>query len=271
MAAAGQGTRRCPRCGKTFKTARHLKAHDAHAHGPAARRRLLGGAALLVVGIGAIAFGVLLATWLSGASQQIAARDVGDTAALVVGHGQPTLGNDSAPVALVLFEDPDCPFCKRFHDDTLSRIVADYVDPGSVRIIGREFSGGNPWGAPGMLARECAFAQRTASYWNFTSWFYRDQANLNLEYGRRGDAAIESAGVTYAGSAGLDAEAWRSCFTAKAKRSEVSRDLSDGQKAGARGTPSFFVVAPDGHVQFISGAQPYPVFAQAINAALGRG
>ena len=43
----------------------------------------------------------------------------------------PILGNmKTAKVAIIEWSDLECPFCKKFHDDTFDNIVKDYVDTG---------------------------------------------------------------------------------------------------------------------------------------------
>jgi protein-disulfide isomerase len=46
----------------------------------------------------------------------------------------------------------------------------------------------------------------------------------------------------------------------------VQKDMMDGQAAGVEGTPAFFV-----NGVLVSGAQPYSVFKQIIDAALAQG
>ena len=64
----------------------------------------------------------------------------------------------------------------------------------------------------------------------------------------------------WAKSAGYDIS---SCLDSGKYRSEVQKDLDDGSSSGVQGTPGFFV-----NGQLISGAQPYSVFKQLIDAEL---
>ena len=54
-----------------------------------------------------------------------------------------------------------------------------------------------------------------------------------------------------------------SCLDSGKFRSEVQKDSSDGQSAGVQGTPAFFI-----NGKLVSGAQPFSVFKQAIDAEL---
>jgi protein-disulfide isomerase len=48
-----------------------------------------------------------------------------------------TLGRASAPLALYVFEDPQCPFCRQWNIDTLPTVVRQYVRTGRVKIVYR--------------------------------------------------------------------------------------------------------------------------------------
>jgi protein-disulfide isomerase len=48
-----------------------------------------------------------------------------------------TLGKPSAPLALYVFEDPQCPYCRQWNIDTLPTVVQSYVRPGRVKLVYR--------------------------------------------------------------------------------------------------------------------------------------
>jgi protein-disulfide isomerase len=49
------------------------------------------------------------------------------------------LGSPIAPIRIDVYSDFACPACKNFHETTLPMIVQDYVIPGKVYIVNREF------------------------------------------------------------------------------------------------------------------------------------
>jgi protein-disulfide isomerase len=67
----------------------------------------------------------------------------------------------------------------------------------------------------------------------------------------------------YAAELGLDTGAFDECLDEGKQSSEVEKDLEDGQAFGVTGTPAFFI-----NGQLVSGAQPFSVFQQIIDAAL---
>ena len=67
----------------------------------------------------------------------------------------------------------------------------------------------------------------------------------------------------YANTLGLDADAFSTCMESGKYTAAVESDFSEGQQLGVSGTPAFFL---NGY--FLSGAQPYEVFAQAIESLM---
>jgi protein-disulfide isomerase len=73
---------------------------------------------------------------------------------------------------------------------------------------------------------------------------------------------------------GLDMGKFKECFESDKYANEAKQDMADGQKAGVRGTPSFFIGLTDPKskeitaVKFIKGAQPYSAFKQALDELL---
>ena len=49
--------------------------------------------------------------------------------------GFPGIGPEDAPIVIVEFSDFQCPFCKRFQDETAKQLLAAY--PGKIRFVYR--------------------------------------------------------------------------------------------------------------------------------------
>ena len=67
----------------------------------------------------------------------------------------------------------------------------------------------------------------------------------------------------YAAELGLDTDAFAACLESGETAAQVQAEYERGEAAGVRGVPSFFI-----NDWFISGAQPFEVFQQVIEAAL---
>lgn len=67
----------------------------------------------------------------------------------------------------------------------------------------------------------------------------------------------------YAADLQLDATQFATCLASGKYASAVTKDLAEGTRVGVSGTPAFFV-----NGRFLSGAQPFTAFQQAIEEAL---
>ncbi len=89
----------------------------------------------------------------------------------------PYLGPVDAPVTIIEFSDFQCPFCKRFFDETLSQIKQQYE--GQVKFVYRDFpiSSIHPWAQKAGEAAECADDQ--GKFWEYHDLIFENQTALN--------------------------------------------------------------------------------------------
>jgi protein-disulfide isomerase len=175
--------------------------------------------------------------------------------------GDPFKGDPAAPVLLEEFSSYQCPFCKRYFQETFSQIVTSYVEAGLVRYVFRDYPlASQPQSSLAAGAANCAGqAGGGSAYWAMHDLLFERQT----EWSGRSSAGDLFRG--YAGELSLDTAAFGECLDAEATRNQVQADLREGTARGVRGTPTFFI---DG--QPLVGAQPYNVIAQAIDAALAQ-
>jgi protein-disulfide isomerase len=165
----------------------------------------------------------------------------------------PVLGNPNAPVTIIEFSDYECPFCGRFYSDTLGQIKSQYIDTGKVKFVYRDFPlSFHLQAEPAAIAANCAGEQ--GKYFE-----YHDLIFSNGGAAGKTQTNYES----WATQLGLDVQAWKTCTLDPAQRQEVQKDMADGAAAGVRGTPGFVI-----NGQLVSGAQPFSVFQQIIEAEL---
>lgn len=171
--------------------------------------------------------------------------------------GAYSIGDPDAPVTIVEFTDFQCPFCSRHFLQTFPQIVAEYVDTGKVRYVFMDFplSSIHPQAQLASEAARCAGDQ--AAYVEMHDLLFARQD----AWKGRDDAATIFSG--FAGELGLDTAAFDACLATRQHEDAVLADLEYGTSLGIDGTPAFFV---NGH--FISGAQSFEVFQQAIESLL---
>ena len=179
----------------------------------------------------------------SGGSPSVDAKDVIDDDAVK--------GNKNAPVTIVEWSDFECPFCVRFYTQTFGKIEEEYINTGKVKFVYRDFPLSFHQNAQKAAeSAECAGEQ--GKFW--------EMHNLLFEKGVSGGVGSFK---QYAKEIGLDSGEFNDCLDSGKMASEVSKDFSDGQKAGIQGTPGFII-----NGQLVSGAQPFEAFKQIIDAEL---
>lgn len=110
-------------------------------------------------------------------------------------------------------------------------------------------------------AAECADDQ--GKYWEYHDLLFENQTALSQTLTSEGLEGVLSIFKSYAADLGLDTATFDDCLDSGKQTSEVQKDIQDGQTYGVGGTPAFFI-----NGQLVSGAQPFSVFQQVIDAAL---
>jgi protein-disulfide isomerase len=94
-------------------------------------------------------------------------------------EGQPTLGDENAPVTVVEFGDFKCPSCKAWGEIVYPQLVSDYVDTGKIKFsfINVLFHGEES--QLGSLAAESVYSQNPEAYWDFHKALFNEQPSEN--------------------------------------------------------------------------------------------
>ncbi len=165
-------------------------------------------------------------------------------------------GQATAPVWVVVISDFQCPFCKRWHEETEPLIEHQYVRTGKVRIAYLNFPLTTHRNAqPAHEFAMCAAEQDR--FWPVAdAIFVRQNAWKGLV-----DAAayFDSLAATLP----LDHQRLRACLSSGDTRVLIASDYQRSTRIGVGSTPSFLVGGRP-----LIGAQPFEVFAAAIDAAL---
>lgn len=165
-----------------------------------------------------------------------------------IGDSDPILGDAKAPVTIIAFEDFECPFCRRFSQQTLPLITEQYVKTGKVRVVWKDFPLSiHSHAQRAHEAARCAWAQE--KFWEYHGMLFDNQSNLN-------DNSLKQ----YAKKLGLNEDQFSSCLSSGKYTSLIRDKISEGNTIGVTGTPSFLI-----NGRLVVGAQPYQTFADIIN------
>jgi protein-disulfide isomerase len=179
--------------------------------------------------------------------------------------GAPTLGSADATVALVEFSDYECPYCMRHFKQTMPQIVANYINNGKIRYAFRDWPVDqlHPQAIRAHEAAHCAGEQKR--YWDM-------HGRLFGPSGSHTPAQL----MGLARDIGLDMTTFESCFTSGRATPPIRAMGEMAMNFGASGTPAFFLGLHDKATQKVTivsalaGAQPFEVFARAIDEVLAK-
>ena len=176
----------------------------------------------------------------------------------------PVIGDIDAPITIIEFSDYQCPFCARFHIQTLPTIMDEYIDKGTVKLVFRDFpiQSIHPNAVPASVASECANEQ--GKFKEMYDVLFEKQNEWNNQEMSK---AVELFSQ-YASKMQLDQEKFDSCLKNGKYIEEIKKDLEDGRAYGISGTPGFFI--GNDQIGFIElkGAQPFENFKKVIDSQL---
>src|SRR3981081_590487 len=166
------------------------------------------------------------------------------------------LGPASAAVTITEFASMTCPHCAAFNKDVFPKIKAEYVDPGKVRYVFREFPLDIKAAAGSMLAR-CIAKDDSGKYFAVIDMLFKQQN----DWGTKNTTET----LTRIGKqAGLSQQAVEACLKDQALLDKIAADqkfASDVLKVNY--TPTFFI-----NGRKIKGETSFEEFAKKINSLL---
>jgi protein-disulfide isomerase len=147
------------------------------------------------------------------------------------------LGAADAPVVLEVFSDYQCPVCGKFGRDYVPRLVNEFVEPGTLRIVERSIAILDPEGGRESLdaAAGAACAARQDAHWQYHDYLMWNQIGEN-----RGAFSRERL-FGMAERVGLDRDTFAACLDDGAVRGEISDRTATALADGINSTPTFLV------------------------------
>src|SRR5712691_4113453 len=177
-------------------------------------------------------------------------------------HGESFRGDGGARVAIIEYADFECPYCGQHARQVYPQIVESYIKTGKVKYFYRDLPlPMHPHAMSAARAGRCAGEQ--GKYWEIHDNLFANQTALGLK-----DISDRAQAL------GIDVEKLSDCLSSDKYTDEIRKSVSEAQKLGIDGTPTFFigVIVENGDVvkieKAIKGASPFEVFKTSLDALL---
>ena len=165
--------------------------------------------------------------------------------------GVSMLGSKTAPLTIVEYTDYQCPFCQRFHVTAFSELKKQYIDTGKVRFFSKDMPlDFHPNAMRAAQAARCAAEQK--KFWELRDVMGANPDKLDIEHI-----------MNFAADLKMDTAALRACVDSGKYKEPVQRDVLEGMRVGANGTPTFIVGKSVGEGvdgELVVGAMPFGMF-----------
>ncbi len=204
--------------------------------------------------VAGVSFGTPRAADTGGA--KVAKVDVKD----VNTEGSPFIGNPAAPAVMAYWSDFQCPYCKKFEQESFQSVIKDYVATGKLAVVFKDFSFLGPDSETAALYGRAVWELYPEQYFPWREAMFQAQ---DEEHGGFGD---ESSVAKLTGTiAGIDGAKVRAQVAAKkdAYLAAITADREEGVQLGITGTPSVIV-----GTEPIGGFNPYSTYKTAIEKTL---
>lgn len=176
-------------------------------------------------------------------------------------EGDAFVGNPNAPVTIAYWSDYQCPFCKRFEDDTVAQLMTDYVETGKVKLVFKNYQFLGPDSTAAGLASEAVWEVAPDQFYAWHKAVFAKQDTENGGWGNQTDILSLTKTVLGAENASKVASLMKSKEAVYTQMMDA--DKAEGTSFGVNGTPGAIIGKT-----LIQGAQPYSEVQKAVEAEL---
>jgi protein-disulfide isomerase len=175
--------------------------------------------------------------------------------------GRPTRGNKNAKVVAINFDDFQCPFCSRMHQQIFPAIFKEYGD--RVLFIYKDFplEEIHPWAIHAAVDANCLATQNNDAYWDYADYLHSNQRSI----GGTPDSQfieLDKLALLQAQRHNLDLPKMLACVKTQDERA-VRASIHEGEALDVSATPMMFV-----NGEKVDGAVPPEALRGVLDRAL---
>lgn len=177
--------------------------------------------------------------------------------------GRPTRGNKDAKVVAVNYDDFQCPFCSRMHQELFPTIFKEYGD--RVLFIYKDYPlvEIHTWATHAAVNANCLATQNNDAYWDYADYIHSNQNQVNgLKTPDARFALLDSLALQEGQKHNLDAAKLQACIKAQ-KDDVVKTSMKEAEGLGVTATPTLYV-----NGEKVDGALPLTELRAVFDRAL---
>ncbi len=151
-------------------------------------------------------------------------------------EGQPSIGDEDAPIKIVDIGDYKCSHCKDFHEIVYPDIKKDFIDTGKVQLFFVNFPFIDDDSLNLAKGGEAVFAQNEEAFWDYHDLVFQQ------EQGEAQWATVDAlTKLVKDNLSSIDAEQFKEDIEGNAQTAAINEDLTIVNEAGVTSTPTIFI------------------------------
>ena len=156
--------------------------------------------------------------------------------------GRPIRGNPAAKVTVINFDDLECPFCSRMHEELFPYTLDHYKN--LVRFVYKDdpLTDLHPWAMHAAVDANCLAVQSGDAYWTYVDYLHAHAEEVTGEHrdAAKSFAALDRIARQEATLGKLDENRLNDCL-AKQDETQVRASAKLAEDMGIYGTPAVYV------------------------------
>ncbi len=177
--------------------------------------------------------------------------------------GRPVRGNPDAKVTVVVYDDYQCPFCSRMHQELLS-LMKTYGDRIKVYYKDYPLFEIHPWAGHAAVDSNCLAQQNGEAFWDFADSVHASGRQISGEKRPLPDqfAAVDHIATDIGKKHNLNAAVLAQCIKEQSTK-DLDNSVKEAESLGVNATPYLFV-----NGQKVEGAVPEAELKAILDNAL---
>lgn len=151
-------------------------------------------------------------------------------------EGQPSVGDENAPIKIVEFGDYKCSHCKDFHEVVYPDIKKDFIDTGKVQFFFINYPFIDDDSVNIARGGEAVFAQNKEAFWEYQDVVFKQPQGEQQWATNEALVKLVEENVS-----SVDIDQFKQDLEGNTQVAAVNEDITIAKEAGVTATPTLFI------------------------------